>query len=90
MCFLISVLPLFREKNLSELKEGNLLSEFGSVATKHLSDNHIKFVFHWLSLIFLEKGSSKSSLSDIWTVDSEMRYGYISVFENDYKFSIKY
>ncbi|CAH1395001.1 unnamed protein product [Nezara viridula] len=71
--YLIPCYAALREKNLSELKEGNLLSEFGSVATKHLSDNHIKFVFHWVSLIFLEKGSSKSSLSDIWTVDSEIR-----------------
>ncbi|XP_014279805.1 DNA replication ATP-dependent helicase/nuclease DNA2 isoform X2 [Halyomorpha halys] len=71
--YLVPCYAALREKNLSELKEGNLLSGFGSAATKHLSDSDIKFVFHWLSLIFLERGSSKSSLSDIWNVNPEIR-----------------
>lgn len=73
-CFnLLHFSSFSRDQGLEQLPLGHHLKGLAPDAIKHLTDAHIDFVFHWLGLLSLEKSSSSSKLSDIWTVNPDLR-----------------
>lgn len=87
MILFICYLILLREKPDKEMHKSNPLNVLSISSIKHLSNTHIRYVFHWLGLLKLEEMERKkmqfSDISDIWHLDINKRYDHLRII-NDF------
>uniref|UniRef100_A0A8D8UI54 DNA replication ATP-dependent helicase/nuclease n=1 Tax=Cacopsylla melanoneura TaxID=428564 RepID=A0A8D8UI54_9HEMI len=65
-----------REEGLDRLPDDNPLKGINTEATSHLTEKHIRYVFHMTALVRMEFQAARQKskqLSDVWTLDPETR-----------------
>ncbi|KAK9500162.1 hypothetical protein O3M35_001475 [Rhynocoris fuscipes] len=64
---------LRRSGDIDQLKEKHINKSLAEESTKHLTGQHLDYIFHWLGLLSLEFQMSKFSISRIWSFKPEER-----------------